>query len=534
MSKHQHLELRVLSGMQAGAHLPLAPGTYWVGSDGGVSDIVLGGGGISNRHFEINILDSTDAGQRNKIKVQSERGVFLGSREIGSGVEKSWPKRVPLLIGQDVLLIMDDPEAPWPTFSKIQSVLRKMGQALSASNGKQDTTSLETGNIPEQDLLSVPSSDMVRETDHVTIGDEQNKTVPILSEEQVVLSQEKSDGLPPAVNVSEENTEERTEKTETTDVTNPYRMVTTQNSLTSHQWWPVWLAMGLMMLVGVMVILLLAGVFSDDDQTKIGSISKTQERSSVSHQEIQGIQDALRQALPNHHLRVYVAAGSQLTISGHVAVRPELEALKEVLRNYPRNIKLKIWVDEELKALAQSIIQEDWTSIHVERVEQGVLTLTGSVQRREDIQRILEILKGSVEGIVRINDDVLTADDAHRVLKSRLEKAGLLEKIKFEVRANDIRLTGDLNRDDHRRFETLFRKFIQEFGKVLTVQANIKTNALPLPFGIQAAIGGDVPFVVTDKGEKVWVGGYIQGYRLMSVDDQRIVFSGPEDVIVER
>ncbi len=97
-----------------------------------------------------------------------------------------------------------------------------------------------------------------------------------------------------------------------------------------------------------------------------------------------------------------------------------------------------------------------------------------------------------------------------------------------------LNIKGSLNQPEYNTLEVIIKRFIANYGNLLVVNANIKTPMAALPFKIKAALGGDSQFIVTGDGLKVSAGGSIMGYQLILVDDQKIIFSGPEEVVIER
>ncbi|WZB66636.1 hypothetical protein WJ971_00645 [Achromobacter xylosoxidans] len=55
-----------------------------------------------------------------------------------------------------------------------------------------------------------------------------------------------------------------------------------------------------------------------------------------------------------------------------------------------------------------------------------------------------------------------------------------------------------------------------------------------MPFVIRSVVGGAQPFVVLEDGSKLLVGGVYRKYRLVAVENTRIIFEGPRTAIVTR
>jgi hypothetical protein len=57
-----------------------------------------------------------------------------------------------------------------------------------------------------------------------------------------------------------------------------------------------------------------------------------------------------------------------------------------------------------------------------------------------------------------------------------------------------------------------------------------------LPFRLKSVVGGDTPYVVLGGGEKLLLQGQSQGWRLVSIDPDSVVFEGQQarKVVVQR
>ena len=77
-------------------------------------------------------------------------------------------------------------------------------------------------------------------------------------------------------------------------------------------------------------------------------------------------------------------------------------------------------------------------------------------------------------------------------------------------------------------------KYSEKYGKLLPVKATLKLAYRKPPVHVQAIIGGNIPFVVTESGERVTRGGDINGNTLLIVKDNEIIFEGSEKFRIAR
>ena len=64
--------------------------------------------------------------------------------------------------------------------------------------------------------------------------------------------------------------------------------------------------------------------------------------------------------------------------------------------------------------------------------------------------------------------------------------------------------------------------------------ASASPAADSVPFVIRSVVGGPQPFIVLEDGSKLLVGGVYRKYRLVAVENTRIIFEGPRSAIVTR
>jgi hypothetical protein len=78
------------------------------------------------------------------------------------------------------------------------------------------------------------------------------------------------------------------------------------------------------------------------------------------------------------------------------------------------------------------------------------------------------------------------------------------------------------------RWEKLLLSFNEEFGSLLPIRATISLVQSKPPVGLQMIVGGPMPFIVTDSGQKIGRGGNANGNVLTIVRDNEVVFEGKE------
>jgi hypothetical protein len=144
------------------------------------------------------------------------------------------------------------------------------------------------------------------------------------------------------------------------------------------------------------------------------------------------------------------------------------------------------------------------------------------------------LLSAGVPGLKRIHSSIILAEDLPQLLQDQLSEAGLLKKFQIIEKQPEFILRGTLNEDDMRRWETIIVNYTERYGKLLPVKANLRLALRKPPVQVQTIVGGVMPFVVTESGDRVTRGGDINGNTLLIIKDNEIIFEGSERFRISR
>jgi hypothetical protein len=95
-------------------------------------------------------------------------------------------------------------------------------------------------------------------------------------------------------------------------------------------------------------------------------------------------------------------------------------------------------------------------------------------------------------------------------------------------------LRGSLSEDEIQRWEKLFIQFTDEFGQLLPIRTVISVQQKRPPINVQTVVGGPMPFIITDTGQRIGVGGEVNGHTITSIRDDEIVFDGTQRYRISR
>ncbi|MDK2123478.1 type III secretion system inner membrane ring subunit SctD [Parachitinimonas caeni] len=451
------LELRVIHGIQAGARLPLAEGSYLLGS-GERADVVLRGPAISEEHATLTI-------SANQITLTPGNGPITLAN--GSHIQSAYD----LAIGATfclggIWLCVDEPASAWPApIELIAPAPIDSATRDSSADQTNDQPALPPPPRTEPALGTLPENDLAAPS-----ADHQHNQRPKAFFQHILLSS-----------------------------------------------------------IAIVVIgTVLFVVFSKrpSEQPQQAKLEPKQQ-----------LLNAIKASHLSSHYKLQ-AVGDGFIVNAHVKDDAARAALARQLLSLPVKSTLRITTDANLLAGAQPIIEQSGLPIKVTATGGGSIQITGAAPGSDRLEQLLQSLQEEVPGIRHIDNQVLLPDDLISQLKAALGRADLLSKVKLIAATRDnqrtLDLSGTLSADDFDRWEKLFTDFTQRYGSMLPIKASFIRLARPLPFGIRSVVGGDMPYVITQSGEKIIAGGKIGAYRLASVSDSEIIFEGPERVRVAR
>lgn len=113
-----------------------------------------------------------------------------------------------------------------------------------------------------------------------------------------------------------------------------------------------------------------------------------------------------------------------------------------------------------------------------------------------------------------------------------LVERDLRDRLDLRLQPDHWEIRGSLDGDERQRLERLVVRFTETRKPGFPIKVSLVTPAELLPFKVVEVITGKGAAVVTDSGERLQVGEAYQGWKLVSVDASRVVFSGRQRVEV--
>ncbi|QIL70539.1 type III secretion system inner membrane ring subunit SctD [Diaphorobacter sp. HDW4B] len=256
---------------------------------------------------------------------------------------------------------------------------------------------------------------------------------------------------------------------------------------------------------------------------------------------------------PTPKLLVEPLADGRIRVAGWVANVAQLDQLAErlaVLRPLPqlavRNAAdLR---DELLEAARTAGVRHAAFELGADGQLQMQGLVTDSAAREHALQAVRALMPKSL----LVSDGLRMAATQGEALRLWLEKAGF-PGARAEWRDGRMRLSLPLDPRERPRLENLlarsdnpladlpFTLQVQELAVSESsravgapVQRLIHVSAAPLPFKVRSVVGGGNPYVVIGDGTVLQVGGQRGGWRLESVEPDRLTFAGPRTLVLAR
>lgn len=113
-----------------------------------------------------------------------------------------------------------------------------------------------------------------------------------------------------------------------------------------------------------------------------------------------------------------------------------------------------------------------------------------------------------------------------------LVERDLRDRLDLQFQPTRWEIRGSLDADERQRFERFLVRFTETHKPTFLIKVSLVTPAELLPFTVVEVITGKGAAIVTDGGERLLVGDSYQGWKLVSVDAGKVVFSGRQRVEV--
>lgn len=225
-------------------------------------------------------------------------------------------------------------------------------------------------------------------------------------------------------------------------------------------------------------------------------------------------------------------------IIGYVSDEAMESAVRDAIRKIVNTPAVHLYVDQQLlvqtRKAAQTMKDPTHALFEVSDVRNGVVVLNGTVISQAAKDDLAESLRSRVPGLRGTEAPLRMAEELPALLQERMAAAGLAKKLQVVEQQPEFVVRGALSEDDLPRWENLLMAFSEQFGRLLPIRATIMPIPRTLPVNVQTVIGGPMPFVITDTGERIGPGGSAGNHTLSSVGDKEVIFEGKQRIRIPR
>ncbi len=255
--------------------------------------------------------------------------------------------------------------------------------------------------------------------------------------------------------------------------------------------------------------------------------------------QLEAINARLAEAFPGRSITVSAGAGGVPVVTAYAADKAMADRMEMAIRKHAGTPLIHLYRDDAMRESARSVAQkfrDEGTRavMKITEVNNGVVGVQGMVVSngtREDLQ---EALRAGVPGLRGVEASLRNTEELPALLVDRIASAGLSKKLQVISQQPEFTLRGNLSEEETQRWEMLLLEFNDEFGRLLPVRATITVLARRLPVNIQSVVGGPMPFIITDSGQRISVGGDANGHTISAIRDNEVIFDGTQRFRIPR
>jgi type III secretion protein D len=234
-------------------------------------------------------------------------------------------------------------------------------------------------------------------------------------------------------------------------------------------------------------------------------------------------------------LHVALSRDGTVTVSGWVRNAAEQDAVASALSQIWPMPAMRISNEDEAVRTARAALRAFNVKYEPRYQGDGRLNIAGIASSARERASALDALRAQLPGLTVLGNDIKLTQQLSDTFSSQLVDEGL-SGVTLAWKADYLDISpGALDDDQMQRLQALVADFNKTHLDVARVAAaSAAAPADSVPFTIRSVVGGSQPFIVLEDGSKLLVGGIYRKYRLVAVENTRIIFEGPRNAIVTR
>lgn len=238
------------------------------------------------------------------------------------------------------------------------------------------------------------------------------------------------------------------------------------------------------------------------------------------------------EGLGQYQVQVLLQKNGPIVLRGWVSTSSERDAVAEAMTRVWPMPALQLYIRDEVLNTVRPILEKSLMYGQM-KVHDGTLHIEGVASDQTHKEKALSsvaarypdmpVVSGRLLLSRTVNESVIQALRAQGV-------TGLTPLWEDGYMQLDVRGESAARQKTVRKVANLMNDEYWQRVKVLGPE----DPAQVLPFAIRSVVGGPEPYVVLANGIKLLTGGTYQGFRLTSIEADRLVFHGSQELVVRR
>ena len=243
------------------------------------------------------------------------------------------------------------------------------------------------------------------------------------------------------------------------------------------------------------------------------------------------LSNRLAETFPGRVVQISAGNGGTSVVTAYATDAAMATRMQQMVRKLDGTAVIHLFTDDGMLESARNVAlkyrQEGTRAIvKVTDMKNGTATIRGVVASQSVRDELMENFRNSVPGLRSIDLVAQSVDELPSLLTDRMTAADLSKKLQIVSRQPEFMLRGNLSEEEIQRWETVLIQFTEEFGQILPIRAMISLQQKRPPVNVQTVVGGSMPFIITDTGQRIGVGGEANGHTISAIRDDEIIFDG--------
>ncbi|WP_354449215.1 type III secretion system inner membrane ring subunit SctD [Ottowia thiooxydans] len=229
----------------------------------------------------------------------------------------------------------------------------------------------------------------------------------------------------------------------------------------------------------------------------------------------------------------------QVRVSGWVESVAQLDRLADALGSRRPAPLMRVLVANDVQTELRAQLAGSYPHIDFSAGDPGKVRIRGIVLTQAARAEVLSAVRPLLPAGLELDDSLRLAETMAPDVRSALGAAGFNDA-KARWDGSQIVATLSLPDGARVRFENTLLALAERFpGLPLRVMPQTVVVASlsdrgKAPFPIRSVVGGDVPYLILQGGDKLLPGGAYAGWRLQSIEPDVLVFDSPRRLVVAR